>query len=348
MNTTEKKKLLIFVAVAYGMAYVMSALMFIGFKKGYDLTAFVNTMMLYPACGVILGKLICKKEDEKLPMFGYITVIVTCAIMVVMSICSLFIHFEPSKNGTDFWASLSSVPLIIGSIVAYVAFWACGKEKRINAGVQRSNFGWCILWAFITVILLFGRVFLSVFATDLFAHNHDGWNMLKGVFVSPSFWIGFIFLPFNFFLSWLAFFGEEYGWRYYLQPVMQRKMGKRLAVIVLGVVWALWHLGADFMYYTTKDGPQAMAAQIITCIAFAVFFGFLYMKTENIWLLAFAHFANNNLTALLAGGGSQAIQNQSIAWSQLPIHALSFIIFILFILAPIYSNKKKEKAKQIS
>ena len=146
MNTTEKKKLLIFVAVAYGMAYVMSALMFIGFKKGYDLTAFVNTMMLYPACGVILGKLICKKEDEKLPMFGYITVIVTCAIMVVMSICSLFIHFEPSKNGTDFWASLSSVPLIIGSIVAYVAFWACGKEKRINAGVQRSNFGWCFVW----------------------------------------------------------------------------------------------------------------------------------------------------------------------------------------------------------
>ena len=42
MNTTEKKKLLIFVAVAYGMAYVMSALMFIGFKKGYDLTSDVR------------------------------------------------------------------------------------------------------------------------------------------------------------------------------------------------------------------------------------------------------------------------------------------------------------------
>jgi hypothetical protein len=125
---------------------------------------------------------------------------------------------------------------------------------------------------------------------------------------------------------------------------MQDKMGKRLGVILLGVIWGFWHIGVDYMFYTTKYGTQALVSQIITCIVIAVFFGFAYMKTGNIWVVVIMHYLNNNLAAALSGG-DQSLQNQVIPWNTIPIHALSSIIFLLFIFAPIFNKKKVEKTE---
>ena len=349
METKNKKRFWIFIAVAYGVAYAMNLIMIIGFKKNYDLTAFVNTQMMYPACGVILGKLIFRKEGEKLPMVGYITILATTAIMMLCALGSIILHIDPinipGAGEIDIWSTVSTLPLILGSLVAYVAFWVCGKEKRENAGLQRKNILWSVILIAVFIALFFGRSIFSAFLTDLFNHNNDGWTELKKAILNKNMIIGIFVLPINFFFSWAAFFGEEYGWRYYLQPVMQDKLGKRLGVILLGVIWGLWHIGVDYMFYTTKYGTQALITQIITCIVIAVFFGFAYMKTGNIWVPVIMHYLNNNIAGVL-GGGSASLQNQVIPWSAIPVHAISSIVFLLFIFAPLYNKKKAEKAEK--
>ena len=50
MEASSKKKLWIFIAVAYGVTAIMALFMIIGLKKGYDLTCFANAQMMYPAC----------------------------------------------------------------------------------------------------------------------------------------------------------------------------------------------------------------------------------------------------------------------------------------------------------
>ena len=40
-------------------------------------------------------------------------------------------------------------------------------------------------------------------------------------------------LPINYFFVFIAFFGEEYGWRYYLQPVLQKRFGLRAGMSAL-------------------------------------------------------------------------------------------------------------------
>jgi membrane protease YdiL (CAAX protease family) len=351
METRDKKKLWIFIAIAYGVAYLMNLIMIIGFFKEYDLTLFVNAQMMYPACGVILGKLIFKKEGEKLPMVGYITVLVTTALSMLCSLGSIIIHIEPiDLRGVatlDIWSTIGTLPLLFGSLVAYVAFWVCGKEKRENAGLQRKNIVWSIILIAVFVALFFGRTILGAFLSDLFNHTNEGWISVKEGLISKNFVLSILVLPINFFFCFIAFFGEEYGWRYYLQPIMQDKMGKRLGVILLGVIWGFWHIGVDYMFYTTKYGTQALVSQIITCIVIAVFFGFAYMKTRNIWVVVIMHYLNNNLAAAL-GGGDQALQNQVIPWSTIPIHALSSIVFLLFIFAPIFNKKKVEKTEEQS
>ena len=349
MDTDAKKRLWIFIAIAYGMVAFMSIFMFIGLKRGYDLTSFVDTQMMYPACGVILGKILVKKEDEKLPMAGYITVLITTAIMIVISLLSVFIHFEPvdmAGQQIDMWGLVIQAPLILGSIVAYTFFWTCGKESRQKNGLARNNIKMSIILVAVFIALFIGRVAMNITLTDLSNGDHSVWESVKSSFSNIGVLINLVMLPINFFCVWIAFFGEEYGWRYYLQPVMQNKFGKRLGVLLLGLVWAVWHLDADFMFYTTTDGPKIFISQIITCVVMAIFFGYAFMKTNNIWVPVIMHYLNNNIAALLAGGGADALQNQTMEWSDIPKAALTSIMFALFILMPIYNANKEKKEEQ--
>ena len=189
------------------------------------------------------------------------------------------------------------------------------------------------------VALVIGRIMIGVFVGDAVNGNDEQWSLVSTALSNPLTWLTLASLPINFFFSFVAFFGEEYGWRYYLQPVMQGKFGKRLGVLLLGLVWALWHINVDFMYYASGYGIQAFLCQIITCVAAAIFFGYAYMKTGNIWVPIIMHYLNNNLAALLSGGGTDALMNQTIEWKDIPISAVSFILFFLFILAPVYKDK---------
>ena len=339
----EKKKLWIYVAIAYGITAVMSIVMYVAYRQNINTTAFVNVQMMYPACGVILGKMIFREDEKVLPVAGYITVLVTTALMMIMAVLSVAVPIAPVKMpGTeteiDIWNTVSQLPIIGGSIIAYILFWVCGKEKRENAGIERKNIKLSVILVALFVALLIGKTMIAVFIEDAAAGNNEQWSLILSALSNPLTWLTVAVLPINFILSFIAFFGEEYGWRYYLQPVMQGRFGKRVGVLFLGLVWAVWHINVDFMYYASGYGLQAFLCQIITCVAIAIFFGYAYMKTENIWVPVIMHYLNNNIAALLSGGGQDALMNQVIEWRQIPVAAVSFILFFLFILSPVYNK----------
>ena len=68
---TEKKQLLIYVIIAYGITYVMGLLMWYGYGKGLDLSAFPNAQMLYPAAGVMMAYLITKTVKNMIQVVGF-------------------------------------------------------------------------------------------------------------------------------------------------------------------------------------------------------------------------------------------------------------------------------------
>ena len=341
MKEFEKKRLWIFIAVAYGVTALMSIFMFIGYRKEYDLTTLVNTHMMYPACGVILGKLIVKKDDEKLPVGGYITILITTGIMILFSICSVL--FETNLNlpvlNLSIWDLGSQIVLLIGSIVAYILFWTCGKEKRQNAGLLHVNMGKSAVMIVLFVFLYFSRLLLSVLVSGISSEESTiTMGMMKTAITNPRTLILLIVLIPNFILVFIAFFGEEYGWRYYFQPLLQERFGLRNGVIILGLLWGLWHFDVDMMYYTKTTGPQMFVSQLITCITVGIFFGYAYMKTQNIWVPVIMHYLNNNLLAVLAGGDTSILQNQVINWKDIPLFFVIALVYAVFIFAPIYSE----------
>jgi len=103
-------------------------------------------------------------------------------------------------------------------------------------------------------------------------------------------------------LNALPTFGEEFGWRGYLQPKLM-PLGGRKAVLVTGVIWGVWHWPVILMGYNYgKDyfgapflGPLAM---VWFTLALSVIFGWLTIKSANVWPAVIAHGALNGIASL--------------------------------------------------
>ena len=179
--------------------------------------------------------------------------------------------------------------------------------------------------------LYFGRAVLAYLA--------DGQSdVVLAIVQDPATWIYLLVTPLNFVMAFAAFFGEEYGWRYYLQPIMQKRFGLRGGVLLLGVAWGVWHIFLDFFFYTTPDRGLIMTiSQIITCVTLGIFFAWAYMKTDNIWVPVILHFLNNNLSVVVANTYSaEILQNQQVTWGMIPASLLLEVmnrILFFFILS---------------
>ncbi|QCB45566.1 type II CAAX endopeptidase family protein [Hydrogenophaga sp. PAMC20947] len=84
----------------------------------------------------------------------------------------------------------------------------------------------------------------------------------------------------NFLLVFLAGgpVGEEFGWRGYALPALQARWGWRVASLLLGVVWAIWHLPLFYSPGTVQSLlPGGLFA--LSAIAASVLFAWLYNRS---------------------------------------------------------------------
>ena len=106
-----------------------------------------------------------------------------------------------------------------------------------------------------------------------------------------------LFAPIDIFVvQSIYFFGEEYAWRGCLQGRLQNIFGKRMGVILLGIIWELWHMPLWFQISEPGQGKLIVLLVLMRMpyvIALAVFLGWAYMKTNNIWLCVLIHGVNN-------------------------------------------------------
>jgi len=97
-------------------------------------------------------------------------------------------------------------------------------------------------------------------------------------------------------VSLLALF-EEIGWRAWLLPRLQVRIGARRAVVVTAIIWALWHVPFQLSGILHIDGvsPVKLALTIPPgTMAAGLILGWLWVRTESIWIVSIAHGALNN------------------------------------------------------
>jgi uncharacterized protein len=89
------------------------------------------------------------------------------------------------------------------------------------------------------------------------------------------------------------FWGEEFGWRGYLQ---RRLLADRpaLAAVATGLIWGVWHWPLTLRGYNTPDNPLlGSLLLLVLAVLLSIILGWLRERSGSIWAASLGHAATN-------------------------------------------------------
>lgn len=306
----ESKQLRIFSAIAFGLPVIMGLFMWYGYSTKRNIDLLTLTHMYYPAAGAMIALCISGKAKKTIPKAFFIGYLIQTGLMIACSLIGLF------RGGSTF-TIISSFVMMLGSIFLWIALMMTKKEQREAYGLRRKNWKLTISLVLLFLILYIARM-VSYYLIE------GGLDKMVEIFSKAQTWFALIQTLVVYLFMFAPYFGEEYGWRYFLQPILQKRYGMVKGILLLGVVWGLWHLPLNFFYYTSPAiGIISVANQIVVCITMGIFMGWVYMKTDNVWSVVAIHFLNNNLAPIFAGDlTGESMSGYTIGWSDVATAAV--------------------------
>ena len=114
--------------------------------------------------------------------------------------------------------------------------------------------------------------------------------------------------------------GEEIGWRGYALPRLAARFGIARASLLLGLIWAVWHLPQFFIVDADTYG-QSFTVFVIQVVALSVAMAWLYAGTNgSLLLVMLMHAAVNNskdiVPSAVSGGSANifGLNASMVAW----------------------------------
>ena len=95
---------------------------------------------------------------------------------------------------------------------------------------------------------------------------------------------------------------EEVGMRGYLQPRLM-SLGRRRALLVVGLVWATWHMPLIFLTPLLPVGNKLISLPLFygAIVAGSFFYGYLRIYTGSVWPSTIAHGVHNHAWGTVMG-----------------------------------------------
>ncbi len=112
--------------------------------------------------------------------------------------------------------------------------------------------------------------------------------------------------------------GEEVGWRGYALPRLAARFGLARASVLLGIIWAAWHLPLFYISGTDTTG-QSFPLYLLGATALSVAIAWLYTRTNGSLLLTMLMHAAVNNTNIVSSFDQNAtnpfaLSTSLVAW----------------------------------
>ncbi|MEM3672877.1 MAG: CPBP family intramembrane glutamic endopeptidase [Candidatus Bathyarchaeia archaeon] len=135
-------------------------------------------------------------------------------------------------------------------------------------------------------------------------------------------------------------FQEEFGWSGYALPRLQARYSALISSVVLGVIWAIWHLPLNLMYFA---GPQYqvglawLSSTVILFIFVSIPFTWIYNNTGGSILTALIFHTMLNLSTYVIFPVFETENG--------PAYYFFLIIFVAIIILAIFGTKRMVRDK---
>lgn len=123
----------------------------------------------------------------------------------------------------------------------------------------------------------------------------------------------------TFVVTWPKYFGEEYGWRYYLQDRVFAIFGGNTGVLLIGLVWGLWHLPLNLVGMNFPDNLLAgNLVYLVYTVTIGIIYSFGVLKTGSIWIAVLLHAITDSMVV----SGYPFLANGQVLAAFLPVLVL--------------------------
>lgn len=335
-----------YLGLAFGLTWLLDLTIYLaGGLANPGATLLLQLQMLLPAFSAMLlgafffkdSPIFYRSNRSASRWFVYFYFLLT-ALYLVGAIMSLI---QPDLGTT--LASLLLIPNLLGLILLVVLRLKGGKNTFVESGMAGGNpriwlgyglglvvfFG---LQTWLNYIFKLGTVVdLNTAFPELAASNLPPAVTLLTI-AANSVLIG----PF---LGLIITFGEEYGWRGFLQTQLIR-LGRVRGVFLLGVIWGIWHWPVIWLGYNYPGQPLLGSLFMVAyCIILAYFLAHAVFKSKGIWTAAYLHALINQtlgffVVAVVAP--TSALFSFGIG---LPALLLGAIVVLLLLRDPIWKER---------
>ena len=256
MSTIDRRRVTVFLAFAYGIAWAFALVV-------YLTGGLVNSPVLIPALNVTLATVLLALGVMWAPALAHIlTRLVTREGWGDVGL-------RPNlRRGWPYWLAAWFLPgiLTLVGMIAFFALFPTFFDPSLGAIMQLLPPGDSI----------------------------DPWvlavaQLVQAMLIAPL-------------INGFFTFGEEFGWRAYLQPKLM-PLGGRTAILLVGLIWGLWHAPIIAMGHNYGfDYPGAPWSGILMFVWIAVLFaallGWVTVRGGSVWPAVIGHGAINGIAGL--------------------------------------------------
>jgi CAAX protease family protein len=303
-----------FLGLAFGLTYLLDLAIYLrGGLKIPGIVASLQLQMLLPAFSAIVLGLFFFPESPihrsrsagRGRWFYYYFLLLT----LIYALGTLAIWFSPSQSMI---AVLATIPLLLaflGLLLLFVLRFTAGREAMIQVGLAWGQGRYWVLFGLgFVVYYVLQSVLNAAFGlgSAKFAPIPTPLGMSQNVFVLLAVVQSVLLAPF---LAIVIAFGEEYGWRGYLQNELF-KMGRVRGVLLLGVIWGAWHWPLILMGYNYPGHPLlGLLLMTLYTTGLAVVLGYAVLRTGSVLLSSYLHALNNQVLAFILAMGFKPFDN---------------------------------------
>jgi len=285
-----------YIGLAFGLAWLIDLVMYLnGGLANPAARLLLQFQMLMPAfAALLLGMFFFKespvyyKTNRSLSRwFIYYYFFMTLAYLV-----AAILGLVNPAQGLALNSSLLLLS-VIGLILLGVLRWRGGPQTFVASGMAGGSWRVWLLYGlgvvlFCAVETLLNYVFKLGKPADLAALYPPG----AAASVPPAVLMGSTFLNVVILgplLGLIITFGEEYGWRGYLQSELVH-LGRIRGVGLLGVIWGIWHWPVIWMGYNYPGEPLLGSLLfIVYTVLLSYFLAYAVFKSKGVWTAAYLH-----------------------------------------------------------